>query len=93
MALRHFKVSLKLLDQCIEMQMAQLIENCYAVEENGTFPSRASLLRALELVENNTFLHKIFLDSKGRSFLQKSSARHDEPENVGTNQRNSRKFR
>lgn len=61
----HYADKYELLDQCIEMQMAQLIESCYAVEENDTFPSRASLLRTLELIENNTFFHKLYLDNKG----------------------------
>lgn len=61
----HYSDKYDLLDRCIEAQLDHLIESCYSVEEAEPFPSKSSLLRTLEQLENNAPLYRNLLSNKG----------------------------
>ncbi|MEK4479926.1 MULTISPECIES: TetR/AcrR family transcriptional regulator [Paenibacillus] len=61
----HYADKYDLMDKCLEAQLQQLIESCSAVEdETEPNPSKASLLRTLEQLEENALFYKTLLRNK-----------------------------
>lgn len=61
----HYADKYDLMDKCLAAQLQQLIESCSAVEdETEPNPSKASLLRTLEQLEENALFYKTLLRNK-----------------------------
>ncbi|MFE5321878.1 TetR/AcrR family transcriptional regulator [Paenibacillus sp. NPDC056579] len=61
----HYEDKFDLLDQCIETHMAQLFESCLPSGDTSHFPSKASLLRTVEYLEQHAFSYTTLLTNKG----------------------------
>lgn len=61
----HYADKYDLMDKCLEAQLQQLIESCSVVEdETESNPSKSSLFRTLELLEENALFYKTLLRNK-----------------------------
>ncbi|MEK5396233.1 hypothetical protein CA600_19990 [Paenibacillus sp. VTT E-133280] len=61
----HYADKYDLMDKCLAAQLQQLIESCSAVEdETEPNPSKSSLLRTLEQLEENALFYKTLLRNK-----------------------------
>ncbi|MFM9280965.1 TetR/AcrR family transcriptional regulator [Paenibacillus jiagnxiensis] len=60
----HFTDKYDLRDQCMEVQLNQLMQSCMP-EERKVFTSKAALLRTFEYLEQHASFYNVMLTSKG----------------------------
>ncbi len=60
----HYSDKFDLLDQCIEIHLARLLASCLD-SDSPDFPSKTSLLRAFEYLEQSTFFYNALQANKG----------------------------
>ena len=61
----HYTDKFDLLDQCIETYFVQLLENCLLDSDTDCIPSKASLLRIFDYLEQHAFFYTTLLVNKG----------------------------
>ena len=61
----HYMDKFDLLDQCIDTYFDQLLENCLPDGNTTCLPSKASLLRIFNYLEQHTFFYTTLLVNKG----------------------------
>lgn len=60
----HYMDKFDLLNQCIDTYLAELLASCVD-NENPNFPSKTSLIRAFQYLEQNTFFYNALRANKG----------------------------
>ncbi len=61
----HYMDKFDLLDQCIETHLSQLFESCLVGDDTAQSPSKDSLLRTFDYLEQHAFLYTTLLVNKG----------------------------
>ena len=72
----HYVDKYDLLDQCIEIHLNQLFQNCPPGGDTDNFSSKDSMLRMFEYLEQHAFFYSTILTNKGIPAFRNRTTRY-----------------